>query len=332
MSTVNTIKKTFFGNDGLPLKSGYIYIGQPGTDPQVSSNQKTVTFEDSQGNQFSASQPLRTNSDGRIQYNGKAIIATVDGSYSQLILDSKQVEINDGWTPTIDDSTDTDAALEDYRRYSLTLAELKQLEVSQGQTVANVGKESAGDGLGSKWLVVSNTGETADNVNLIDFDNGLQGQVITTETPDYSTDDFTRTTQYYIASPSLMTSSEVNITTEVDAGTEFTVGPTGSGADVIMDALDDIPNDAVFVKLAIDVIMEYEEFGDGYGGFSFSLNVNDRVAILLRNARLDVDLANTRILQEFDAQLDDDNKFSVTGASLFGEVDSCNLRIRGFGI
>ncbi len=223
MSTLNTNKLTFFQNGGAPLVSGYIYIGQPGTDPQVTDNQKTVTFEDSQGNEFEASQPLRTNSDGRVQYNGKAIIATVDGDYSLLILDSSQTQINGGWTPTVSGDSSSDVDTENLREYRLTLAEVKQVDVSQGQTIGNVGNTSADDGGGVDWLVVSNTGESEDNVDLIDFDNGLQGKRLTNIT-DYTDSGFLISTQYYLAN-SITAGDTISVLT---ATTNTTIGPTGS--------------------------------------------------------------------------------------------------------
>ena len=73
MNVIRTNKPNWFGNNGEPLQSGYIYIGLPNQDPIA--NPKTVTFEDSQGNQSAAAQPLRTNAQGAIQLNGKAMIA-----------------------------------------------------------------------------------------------------------------------------------------------------------------------------------------------------------------------------------------------------------------
>ena len=40
MSILNTNKLTWFKDGGEPLKSGYVYVGQPGLDPQVPANQK----------------------------------------------------------------------------------------------------------------------------------------------------------------------------------------------------------------------------------------------------------------------------------------------------
>ena len=175
---VYTNKLTWFQDAGEPLKSGYIYVGDPNTDPQ--NFPKTVTFTDSDGNAFTAPQPLRTNNDGRIQWNGKAITATVDGDYSLLILKSDNAtQINDGYISSV---TDFNAGgggggdITNYREYGLTLADTKQISKNPGQTVGSVGKAAVEDGEGANWIVLSNTGSPADDVDLIDFDNGTQGR------------------------------------------------------------------------------------------------------------------------------------------------------------
>lgn len=174
MSVIRTNQPNFFGNNAEPLQSGYIYIGQPNQDPI--NFEKVVTFQDSQGVQQTAAQPLRTNAQGQITFNGKAVIATVDGSYSMLMLDSTETQITGGFIPLIEpESTSGSSDLTDYREYGLTLADVKQLSVLAGQTVSSVGKSTATDNLGVDWLVAANTGGAADDVDLIDFDNGLQG-------------------------------------------------------------------------------------------------------------------------------------------------------------
>ena len=100
MSNIDKNQPNWFGNSGEPLKSGYIYIGQANQTPV--ENPKTVTFTDSSGNAFTATQPLRTNSDGQIVWNGKAITATVEGDYSILMLDSTQTQINGGYVPFVE--------------------------------------------------------------------------------------------------------------------------------------------------------------------------------------------------------------------------------------
>lgn len=176
MNPIRTNKPVFFGNDGDVLKSGQIYIGQPNQWPI--SFPKTVTFQDSSGAQFEAQQPLRTNDQGQISFNGKAIIALVDGNYSMLVQDRNGVQVQDGYTPFVENAADAGGNLDNVTQVGLLLTDIKSFDVTPGDTVRNVGKTVATDGLGADWLVVSNTGNPADDVDLIDFTNGTQGQRI----------------------------------------------------------------------------------------------------------------------------------------------------------
>ena len=171
MTPIRTNKPVFFGDNGEVLKNGFIYIGQPDSDPL--DFPKSVTYQDATGSQFAAGQPLRTNSQGQISFNGKAIIALVDGDYSMLVQDFNQVTIKDGYTPLIEGVAEGGDKVLIYRS---TLANLKQVNVTPGQYVENIGKVSQLDGEGARWLVVSNTGTSGDDVDLIDFANGTQGQ------------------------------------------------------------------------------------------------------------------------------------------------------------
>jgi hypothetical protein len=275
MSIVKTNQPNFFGNSGEVLKSGYIYVGQPNQDPVEFD--KEVTFKDSQGNQFPAAQPLRTNSEGQISYNGKVMIATVEGDYSMLILDSNKVQINGGYIPLVSpEESGGSSDLSDYREYGLLLADIKKLEVAPGQTVGNIGKLTTTDNLGARWLVISNTGGSGDDIDLIDFDNGLQGQRIKNFTEQAVTeadkqavrdniDVYTRTeiddgfqpldpdvadyskseTRYIIsdANSGLVYEIEQAITEN-----EWeSVGPTGSGANNVWSALDVVPSNAKYI-------------------------------------------------------------------------------------
>ena len=174
MTPVQSSKRMFFDNSGNPLENGYVYVGQPDTAPQLAANQKTVTFQDSGGSQFTASQPLRT-AGGKIVYNGLPITALVEGEHSLLALDSNgtQVEYESSITPA---SSESSIDLSETIRVGLTLSDVKAFDVSVGDTVRNVGKITATDGLGADWLVVSATGSPGDDDTLIDFTNGLQGQ------------------------------------------------------------------------------------------------------------------------------------------------------------
>ena len=246
MSILNTNKLTWFKNGGEPLKSGYVYVGQAGLNPQEPANQKTVTFTDSQGNEFTATQPLRTDTNGRVQWNGKAIIATVEGDYSLLLLDSNQTQIEAGWTPTVEGANGGTTDLGDYREYALTLADVKQIDLSPGRTIGSVGKLSATDGAGSDWLVVSPTGGTADDVDLVDFDNGLQGERIN-NAAEYA--GYIALPTRYI-SPDGIDGNSFDVDANITINTYQSIGPTGSGADQEWTALDSLPSGYKAVDIA----------------------------------------------------------------------------------
>lgn len=179
MTPIQTNKPVFFDLDGTPLHGGEIYIGQPGTDPRT--NEKTVTFRDSGGSEFTAKQPLNTK-DGRIVYNGKPIVSLVDGEYSMQVFNSSGVQVD--YSRSINEQAGGSQGaptFSDVARLASTLAELKALDVSPGDVVENVGKDTLLDEQGAEWAVISNSGDTADDKTLINFDNGLQGRRISND-------------------------------------------------------------------------------------------------------------------------------------------------------
>lgn len=171
MTPIETNKPVFFDIDGEPLEGGQIYIGQPSTDPRT--NAKTVTFRDAGGATFTAQQPLNTIA-GRIVYNGKPIAALVDGEYSMLIINSSGVQVE--YDPSVNSEAAPELDLSETIRVGLTLADIKAFDVSVGDVVRNVGGTIVSDGGGVDWYVVSNTGSGGNDVDLIDFANGLQGR------------------------------------------------------------------------------------------------------------------------------------------------------------
>jgi len=174
MTPIQTNKHVFFDDEGNVLEGGSIWVGQPSVDPRT--NPKTVTFTDAGGSTFTAAQPMKTKA-GRIVYNGKPIQATVDGEYSMLVFDSSGKQTD--YSRSINASGaggGASATFDELLRVGLTLPEIKAFDVAVGDHVRSVGEVTATDGLGADWLTVSATGSPADDVDLIDFDNGLQGR------------------------------------------------------------------------------------------------------------------------------------------------------------
>jgi len=331
MSVLNTNKLTWFKNGGEPLKSGYVYVGQPLLDPQVPTNQAVVTFTDSQGNSFPATQPLRTNSDGAVQWNGKAIIATVEGDYSLLIFDSTETEINGGWIPTVAGETSTGTDLASYREYDLTLADIKQLAVVPGQTVGNVGKITASDGIGSDWLVVSNTGGAGDDIDLIDFDNGLQGERIN-NAAEYT--GFTALPTYYVFDDGVSTDA-FSVSSSVSIDTWESVGPTGSGADNEWTGLDGIPVGYKGVELI--VYNGAVAIGNDSTNFAFYYRKTGSVALptaypfgWLNLTAGDQNLDIFRPVDRVSAPVDGNGLFDVRYSGPIGPTPSIQIYVVGF--
>lgn len=76
-------------NGGRPIANGFIYIGNPDTDPEIPANQKSVTSVDEDGNTFSVVQPIRTTAGGvPVQNNSVLTKLLVEENYSVKINDS----------------------------------------------------------------------------------------------------------------------------------------------------------------------------------------------------------------------------------------------------
>lgn len=176
MTPIETNKPVFFDSDGSVLEGGEIYIGQPGTDPRT--NAKTVTFRDAGGSEFTAAQPLNT-LNGRIVYNGKPIVALVDGEHSMLVINSANVQVD--YSRSVNSGGASDVGIVGFSeliRVGLTLPAIKLFNVNVGESVRNVGKVTATDSLGANWLVISASGTPGNDQTIIDFSNGLQGVIV----------------------------------------------------------------------------------------------------------------------------------------------------------
>ena len=91
---------------GRPVSNGYIYVGDPDTDPEVVGNQKQVSALQEDTTTVNIPQPVRTNSGGVPTYNGSPVTLFVDGDYSLKVLNSSQSQVY--YVPEQLSTSDTD--------------------------------------------------------------------------------------------------------------------------------------------------------------------------------------------------------------------------------
>lgn len=251
MTPVQSIKPVFFDNSGNVLENGQIYIGQPDTDPRTSP--KTVTFEDSAGIQFTAAQPLRTIG-GKIVYNGRPIVALVDGEHSMLVLTSSGAQVD--YTASIATSGSGGSVdLSDTIRVGLILDDVKAFDASVGDVLRSVGRATATDNLGADWLVISSTGSPGDDVDLIDLDNGLQAQRDKSKLYTDSVLPYVADQTFNPDAPTQVwsgSSGAVNVTSLSDTGAGFYIVKVSSGRQFL------IASHAALTAITADV------FGSGH--------------------------------------------------------------------
>lgn len=78
---------------GRPVFNGFIYVGLPDTDPQVTTNRLVVTAVQEDGNTVPIAQPIRTGAGGVPMLNGSPVQLQVSGEYSIKVLDSSQSQV-----------------------------------------------------------------------------------------------------------------------------------------------------------------------------------------------------------------------------------------------
>ncbi len=78
---------------GRPIANGYVYVGRPDTDPEVSANQIKVRAVQETGLTVPIAQPIRTGAGGVPMLNGSPVQLVADGEYSIKVLDSLRAEI-----------------------------------------------------------------------------------------------------------------------------------------------------------------------------------------------------------------------------------------------
>jgi len=78
---------------GKPVFFGSIYVGDPDTDPEIESNQKSVTLKEEDGTLVSVSQPVATGAGGVPLYNGSPVQILTDGNYSLKVLNKSGKQV-----------------------------------------------------------------------------------------------------------------------------------------------------------------------------------------------------------------------------------------------
>jgi hypothetical protein len=78
---------------GRPVFNGSIYVGQPDTDPQITSNRLQVTAIQEDGTQVPIAQPIKTGAGGVPMLNGSPIQLQVSGEYSIKVMDNLGAQV-----------------------------------------------------------------------------------------------------------------------------------------------------------------------------------------------------------------------------------------------
>lgn len=80
-------------NAGRPVFFGSIFVGEPGTDPEIEINQKQITLREENGNEVQVSQPVLTGAGGVPLFNGSPVQVLVEGNYSLRVLNKEGSQI-----------------------------------------------------------------------------------------------------------------------------------------------------------------------------------------------------------------------------------------------
>ena len=154
---------------GKPVYLGYIYIGEPNTDPEIVGNQKAVTID----GVTPISQPIRTSAGGVPDYNGSPATLFVDGPYSIKVLNSKGDQVYYAATVLDDIQTQIEANttliegnVKNFATLAAAVAETDTSRIFVG-AAANLKERTTGNGGGAMWDVIA-TGAT----KYIDLPNG----------------------------------------------------------------------------------------------------------------------------------------------------------------
>lgn len=78
---------------GRPVFNGYVYVGDPDTDPQITTNQIQVKAVQEDGSTVNIAQPIRTGAGGVPMLNGSPVQLITEGEHSLKVLNSQRSQV-----------------------------------------------------------------------------------------------------------------------------------------------------------------------------------------------------------------------------------------------
>lgn len=78
---------------GRPVFKGYIYVGEPDTDPQITTNQIQVKAVQEDGSTVNIAQPIMTGAGGVPMLNGSPVQLITEGEHSLKVLNSQRSQV-----------------------------------------------------------------------------------------------------------------------------------------------------------------------------------------------------------------------------------------------
>ena len=147
-------------SNGKPVSGGFIYVGEPDTDPTVAINQKTVQLLQESGVLVATSQPISIGAGGIPLYLGSPVRLVVSGDYSITVQDKNTTQVY--YVPTGNlfvagaSTLNTDLAANAGTIY--------------GQIATTSGETSVGDGGGGTFYFIPTASLTALDTALIAID------------------------------------------------------------------------------------------------------------------------------------------------------------------
>lgn len=78
---------------GRPVFNGYVYVGEPDTDPQITTNQIQVKAVQEDGSTVNIAQPIRTGAGGVPMLNGSPVQLITEGEHSLKVLNKDRAQV-----------------------------------------------------------------------------------------------------------------------------------------------------------------------------------------------------------------------------------------------